>query len=93
MSQVMDAIVIPKFGGPEVLAYQKVPKPEPKPGFALVHVKAVVVHQYIGGNQQSDNYYLDLRSLQIIRNPMRITPTVKRPPTSILQSDPKRVKF
>lgn len=36
----MDAIVIPKFGGPEVLEYQKVPKPTPIKGDVLIRVKA-----------------------------------------------------
>ena len=36
----MNAIVIPKFGGPEVLEHQTVPKPVPVQGEALIHVKA-----------------------------------------------------
>ena len=36
----MEAIVIPKFGGPEVLEIQKVPKPEPTAGEVLINVKA-----------------------------------------------------
>ncbi|KAM0722097.1 hypothetical protein Q7P37_001538 [Cladosporium fusiforme] len=36
----MDAIVITHFGGPDVLHIERVPKPTPKSGFALVHVKA-----------------------------------------------------
>jgi NADPH:quinone reductase-like Zn-dependent oxidoreductase len=36
----MEAIVIPKFGGPEVLEYQRVPKPTPVDGEVLVRVKA-----------------------------------------------------
>ncbi|GAD91486.1 hypothetical protein CHGG_01462 [Paecilomyces variotii No. 5] len=36
----MDAIVISKFGGPEVLEIQKVPKPDAAPGEVLIHVKA-----------------------------------------------------
>jgi NADPH:quinone reductase-like Zn-dependent oxidoreductase len=36
----MEAIVIPKFGGPEVLEYRRVPKPTPEDGEVLVRVKA-----------------------------------------------------
>ena len=44
MSATMKAIVIPKFGGPEVLEHQTVPKPTPIPGEALIHVKAFGVN-------------------------------------------------
>jgi len=44
MAETMQAIVIPSFGGPEVLAYQTVPKPLPQPGEALIHVKAFGVN-------------------------------------------------
>jgi len=40
MAELMDAIVIPKFGGPEVLEYQRVPKPTPTKGDVLIRVKA-----------------------------------------------------
>ncbi|KAK4944436.1 hypothetical protein LTR10_016110 [Elasticomyces elasticus] len=40
MSTMMEAIVIPRFGGPEVLEYQHVPKPEPAGGEVLVKVQA-----------------------------------------------------
>lgn len=40
----MKAIVIPKFGGPSVLEIQQVPKPTPKPGEVLIHVKAFGVN-------------------------------------------------
>ncbi|RFU34131.1 hypothetical protein B7463_g2220, partial [Scytalidium lignicola] len=40
MSETMDAIVISKFGGPEVLEYKKVPKPTPQNGEVLIRVKA-----------------------------------------------------
>lgn len=40
----MNAIVIPKFGGPEVLEYQQVPKPIPINGEVLVQVKAFGVN-------------------------------------------------
>ncbi len=40
----MDAIVISKFGGPEVLEYRRVPKPTPAHGEVLVHVKAFGVN-------------------------------------------------
>lgn len=36
----MDAIVITRFGGPEVLEHQLLPKPTPVPGEVLIHVKA-----------------------------------------------------
>lgn len=40
MTQTMKAIVITKFGGPEVLEVQDVAKPKPEPGCALIKVKA-----------------------------------------------------
>ena len=40
----MDAIVISKFGGPEVLEQRKVPKPIPGNGEALIRVKAFGVN-------------------------------------------------
>jgi NADPH:quinone reductase-like Zn-dependent oxidoreductase len=40
MPELMDAIVITKFGGPEVLEKQRVPKPSPTKGDVLIHVKA-----------------------------------------------------
>jgi len=40
----MQAIVIPKFGGPEVLEYQTVPKPTPVKGEVLIRVKAFGVN-------------------------------------------------
>jgi len=40
----MQAIVIPKFGGPEVLEYQTVPKPAPVKGEVLIRVKAFGVN-------------------------------------------------
>lgn len=36
----MEAIVIPKFGGPEVLEIQQVPKPTPVDGEVMIRVKA-----------------------------------------------------
>ena len=36
----MDAIVITRFGGPEVLQHRQLPKPAPIPGEVLIHVKA-----------------------------------------------------
>lgn len=36
----MKAIVIEKFGGPDVLVYKDVPKPEPEQGYAIIKVKA-----------------------------------------------------
>ncbi|KAK3361398.1 chaperonin 10-like protein [Lasiosphaeria ovina] len=40
----MDAIVISRFGGPEVLEHRRVPKPTPVPGEVLIHVKAFGVN-------------------------------------------------
>ncbi len=40
----MKAIQITKYGGPEVLAYQEVAKPEPKAGEALVKINAIGVN-------------------------------------------------
>ncbi|KIW10594.1 hypothetical protein PV08_11558 [Exophiala spinifera] len=40
MSSSMEAIVIPRFGGPEVLEIQQVPKPVPTLGEVLVKVRA-----------------------------------------------------
>lgn len=40
MAETMEAIVISKFGGPEVLEIQRVPKPTPVKGEILIHVKA-----------------------------------------------------
>lgn len=36
----MKAIIFTQFGGPEVLQYQDMPKPDPVPGEVLIHVKA-----------------------------------------------------
>jgi NADPH:quinone reductase len=44
MSTSMDAIVIERLDGPEVLEYKKVPKPTLEKGLALVHVKAFGVN-------------------------------------------------
>lgn len=40
----MDAVVISRFGGPDVLEIQRVPKPTPTQGFVMVHVKAFGVN-------------------------------------------------
>jgi NADPH2:quinone reductase len=40
----MKAIVVSKTGGPEVLEYKDVPKPEPQPNEALVEIKAIGVN-------------------------------------------------
>jgi NADPH:quinone reductase len=42
--RIMKAIVIPKFGGPEVLELQDVPTPAPKAGEALVRIAAAGVN-------------------------------------------------
>lgn len=44
MSETMNAIVIPKFGGPEVLEFQKAPKPTPVKGEVTINVKAFGVN-------------------------------------------------
>lgn len=44
MSTTMEAIIIPKFGGPEVLEYARVTKPTPENGEVLVQVKAFGVN-------------------------------------------------
>ena len=41
----MDAITIPRSGGPEVLTWQTVPDPEPAPGEVLVDVTASAVNR------------------------------------------------
>ena len=40
----MKAVRIHQYGGPEVLVYEEVPTPEPKPGQVLVRVAAVTVN-------------------------------------------------
>ncbi|KAM0473668.1 hypothetical protein ACHAPX_008073 [Trichoderma viride] len=44
MPETMEAIVIPRFGGPEVLEIQTVPKPEPIAGEVLIKVHAFGVN-------------------------------------------------
>ncbi|KAI1815741.1 chaperonin 10-like protein [Poronia punctata] len=44
MSESMRAIVIPTFGGPEVLEYRDVPRPVPGPGEVLIRVHAFGVN-------------------------------------------------
>ncbi|MFQ5998587.1 MAG: hypothetical protein ACE5KO_04705, partial [Candidatus Bathyarchaeia archaeon] len=36
----MKAIVVEQGGGPEVLQIRELPRPEPRPGWVLIHVKA-----------------------------------------------------
>lgn len=43
-ADTMNAIVISKFGGPEVLEYREIPKPTPKDGEVLIRVKAFGVN-------------------------------------------------
>jgi NADPH:quinone reductase-like Zn-dependent oxidoreductase len=59
------AIVIPKHGGPEVLEYREVPRPEAGPGEVLVRVRACALN------------HLDLwsrRGLPGIRFPLPLIP-------------------
>lgn len=44
MAESMEAIVITKFGGPEVLEHQFVQKPKPRNGFVLIKVKSFGVN-------------------------------------------------
>jgi NADPH2:quinone reductase len=41
---IMKAILVSKTGGPEVLEYKDIPKPEPQPNEALVEIKAIGVN-------------------------------------------------
>jgi NADPH2:quinone reductase len=43
--QTMKAVVITKFGGPEVLAIQEAPTPQPRPGQVLVRVHATALNR------------------------------------------------
>ena len=40
MTEKMRAVVIENSGGPEVLQLKDRPKPEPKPGWVLIRVRA-----------------------------------------------------
>lgn len=51
----MHAIVVPRHGGPEVLAYQQMPDPVPGPGELLVRVAAAGVN-YIDTYERSGTY-------------------------------------
>src|SRR5690349_1812809 len=42
---VMKAVVITRFGGPEVLEIEDVPKPQPKPEEVLVHVRSSALNR------------------------------------------------
>lgn len=43
---------------------------------AIAHVKVAVIHQILS-NPKRDNYYLDVRELQVVRAPIRIK-SIKR---------------
>lgn len=51
----MKGIVIKKFGGPEVLEYTDLPKPEPKPGEVLIKIETAGVN-YIDTYQRTGLY-------------------------------------
>jgi NADPH:quinone reductase-like Zn-dependent oxidoreductase len=63
----MKAIRLHEFGGPEVLRYEEVPIPEPKPGEVLIRVHAV-------GANPPDWY---------VRDGLTILPPEMRPPVSL----------
>lgn len=48
----MNAVVIDRFGGPEVLSVRKVPTPEPKPSQVLIRVKSAGVGVWDVGDRQ-----------------------------------------
>jgi NADPH:quinone reductase len=58
----MEAIRIHQFGGPEVLQYEDVPDPTPKPGEALVKIDAAGVN-FIDTYQRSGAYKIPLPSV------------------------------
>ena len=58
----MKAIRIHQFGGPEVLQYEDVPEPAPKPGEALLKVEAAGVN-FIDTYQRSGAYKIPLPSI------------------------------
>ena len=41
----MKAVVITKFGGPEVLSFEKAPTPQPGPGQVLVRIHATALNR------------------------------------------------
>jgi len=43
--RTMHAVIIDRFGGPEVMAYRAVPRPEPAPDEVIVEVHAVTVNR------------------------------------------------
>ena len=55
----MKAIRIHQFGGPEVLQYEDVPEPAPKPGEALVKIEAAGVN-FIDTYQRTGAYKVPL---------------------------------
>ncbi len=57
----MRAIVVPRFGGPEVLELRDVPTPEPGPGEVLIHVAyAGVNFAELMGRSRGGNYAREL---------------------------------
>ena len=58
----MKAIRIHQFGGPEVLQYEDVPEPAPKPGEALITLDAAGVN-FIDTYQRSGAYKIPLPTI------------------------------
>ncbi|KAJ3484789.1 hypothetical protein NLI96_g5396 [Meripilus lineatus] len=54
---------------------------------ATVHVKAVVVHQYLRF-KDSENYYLDLRYLRVLREPTELVQAETLPGTTVAAINP-----
>ena len=55
----MKAVVIKEFGGPEVMAYDEIKKPEPQPHEVLIKIEAAGIN-YIDTYQRSGMYPIEL---------------------------------
>lgn len=53
----MHALVLDRFGGPEVLRWREVPDPEPRPGHALVRIRAAGLN-FADIYRRNGNYHL-----------------------------------